>query len=264
MQFRRIQPKEELHHWIECFWIAQNDDPSPVVQKIIPDGFPEIIFHFGDPYLINLQGNWEQQSKNLLAGQITRYFHLKNTGRSHMMGIKLKPPALSQLFNLSMDSLTDSVVELTSRLASLNTLTERIHKASSNEIRIELIRDEFIKIAKAEGHGPIDKVIEVLFSKQGNASVASLSEIACVSDRQLERLFKKRIGLSPKFYARIIRFSYIFQKAQDRKLSWSELGLETGFYDQSHFIRNFKAFTGEDPSKYFFDEPSLANFFMKK
>lgn len=264
MQFRRIQPTEELRHWIECFWIARNDDPLPVVQKIIPDGFPEIIFHFADPYLINLRGNWEQQSKNLLAGQITRYFHLKNTGRSHMMGIKLKPAALTQLFDFSMDSITDAVVDLCTRLGSLNTMCERVHAASTDDDRIELIEDEFIKIAKPDLPGPIDKAIEVLFSKQGNASIISLCEAVGVSERQLERLFKKYIGLPPKFYGRIIRFSSVFQNAQERKMSWSELGLETGFYDQSHFIRNFKAFTGEDPSKYFFDQPSLANFFMRK
>ncbi len=264
MQFKRIIPREELRHWIECLWIAQNDDPSTIVQKIIPDGFPEIIFHFADPYIINLRGNWEQQSKNLLAGQITRYFHLKNKGRSHMMGIKLKPAVLLQLFDLRMDSLTDKVVELDSHLGSLNSLTKRIHVASVDDTRIELIQDEFLKAAKPDSSGPIDKAMEVLFSKQGNASVASLCEAACVSERQLERLFKKYIGIPPKFYARIIRFSYIFQNAQERKMSWSELGLETGFYDQSHFIRNFKAFTGEDPSKYFFDQPNLANFFMRK
>jgi AraC-like DNA-binding protein len=264
MQFKRIIPREELRHWIECFWIAQNGDPSPIIQKIIPDGFPEIIFHFADPYLINLRGDWEPQSKNLLAGQITRYFHLKNTGRSHMLGIKLKPASLAQLFDLSMDSLTDKVVELNSQLDSFHTLTDRIHAAPADDTRIELIQDEFIKRIKPTSSGPIDKALEVLFSKQGNVSVAHLSEAASVSERQLERLFKKYIGLPPKFYARIIRFSYIFQNAQEGKMSWSELGLETGFYDQSHFIRNFKAFTGEDPSKYFFDQPSLANFFMKK
>jgi len=263
MQFKRITPKEGLRKWIECFWIAQNDDPSTLVQKIIPDGFPEIIFHFADPYLINLDGNWEPQSQNLLAGQITRYFYLKNTGRSHMIGIKLRPAALSHLFDLSMDSLTDKVLELSS-LGFLNTLSERIHAALTDDDRIELIQEEFIKKTRPHLYTPIDKALEVLFSKQGNASIGSLSEISGVSERQLERLFKKYVGLPPKFYARIIRFSYIFQNTKEKKMSWSELGLETGFYDQSHFIRNFKAFTGEDPSKYFFDQPNLANFFMKK
>jgi YesN/AraC family two-component response regulator len=51
---------------------------------------------------------------------------------------------------------------------------------------------------------------------------------------------------------------------QKEKISWTQVGLESGYYDQAHFIKNFKAFTGEDPSRYFFEEPNLANFFLKK
>ena len=97
MQFTRIIPRKELINLIDCFWIVENDDPTPLLQKIIPDGFPEIIFHFGDPYSIKLREQWEHQSKSLLAGQITSYFHLQNTGRSSILGIKCKPAALTHL-----------------------------------------------------------------------------------------------------------------------------------------------------------------------
>jgi len=80
----------------------------------------------------------------------------------------------------------------------------------------------------------------------------------------LENLFKKWVGLSPKLFARIIRFSYIFQLVQDNNQSWSSLAYEAAYYDQSHFIRNFKSFTGENPADYSFDEENMANFFLKR
>jgi methylphosphotriester-DNA--protein-cysteine methyltransferase len=85
-----------------------------------------------------------------------------------------------------------------------------------------------------------------------------------IGERQLERLFRKYVGLSPKFYCRIIRFNYIFQLMQEQSPRLIDLTYDAGFFDQSHFIRNFKAFTGEDPSRYLFDEKNLANFFLKK
>ena len=54
MSFQRIPPPAELKNIIECYWIVENDDPSPVEEKIIPDGFAELIFHYGDPYQIRL------------------------------------------------------------------------------------------------------------------------------------------------------------------------------------------------------------------
>ncbi len=111
---------------------------------------------------------------------------------------------------------------------------------------------------------PINRAIHSIFSTNGMISVSELCGVSGMSERQLQRTFKKYIGLPPKLYARIIRFSRIFHVVQQKKLNGSELGLEAGFYDQSHFIRNFKAFTGEEPSQYFFDQPTLANFFLKK
>jgi len=266
MQFTRISPREELNNLIECYWTVESDDPAPLLQKIIPDGFPEMIFHFGDAYTIKLRQQWELQPKNLLAGQITSHFHLQNTGRSSILGIKFKPAALTHLFDISMHELTNRVVELNSTLpGKLDALENTLRLAVSHLHRIEIIQEYLTKIyPKGLTETPIEKAIATIFSTKGMISVGEICDSAMTSERQLERLFKKYIGLSPKFYARIIRFSHIFQVVQEKEMSGSALGLESGFYDQSHFIKNFKAFTGEDPSRYFFDQPNLANFFLKK
>ncbi|MGC4021921.1 MAG: helix-turn-helix domain-containing protein [Cyclobacteriaceae bacterium] len=75
-------------------------------------------------------------------------------------------------------------------------------------------------------------------------------------------MFRTYVGLSPKFYARIIRFNKIFSLIEKNDPQWIDLMNEAGFYDQSHLIRNFKAFTGEDPSAYNFSKKTLANFFL--
>lgn len=79
MIFKRITPPADLEKIIDCYWIVENDDPAPHRQKIIPDGFCEIIFHYRDPYRICLTDTWEQQYMHLLAGQISRHFYLENT-----------------------------------------------------------------------------------------------------------------------------------------------------------------------------------------
>src|SRR5688500_5147267 len=112
MQFNRLDPPEELKHLVECYWIVKSSDSTPSIQKIIPDGFPEIIFHFADPYRIKLTSEWELQQNSLIAGQISKYFFLENSGASDILGIKLKPTALAQLFGTNMFSLKDKVVAL--------------------------------------------------------------------------------------------------------------------------------------------------------
>ena len=63
MSYRRIDPPNELCRLIECYWIIDNPDTVSVEQKIIPDGFPEIILHYGDPFMIRLGSEWELQSR---------------------------------------------------------------------------------------------------------------------------------------------------------------------------------------------------------
>ncbi|MES2882523.1 MAG: DUF6597 domain-containing transcriptional factor [Bacteroidota bacterium] len=68
MFYQRIQPPKELVNFVECFWVMESADTTVQQQKIIPDGFPEIIFHYGDHYRIKMDGNWETQSLSLIAG----------------------------------------------------------------------------------------------------------------------------------------------------------------------------------------------------
>ena len=267
MGFQRIAPRTELSRFIECFWIVDNPDPSPVIQKIIPDGFPEMIFHFGDPYLIRLNEKWTKQSWSLLGGQMTSHFFLKNSGVSSILGIKFKPAALSLLFGVDMYALTNHVVSL-KQLShpDLTALEGLLSEAGDHTKRIEATEDYLSKNFRAVNNEPvINATVEKIFASNGMVSVTVICKENGCSERQLERMFRKYIGVSPKLYSRIIRFAYIFQVAQGRKeINGCELGLASGYYDQSHFIKNFKAFAGEGPSGYFFDQPSLANFFLKK
>jgi AraC-like DNA-binding protein len=267
MSFERISPRTELRQHIECFWIVEDPDASPVVQKIIPDGFPEMIFHFGDPYMIKLNSVWTRQSQSLLGGQMTSHFLLKNTGVSSILGIKFKPAAIALLFNIDMHTVTNRVVSLQG-LGHMDLMAfgDLLKNAGQNTNRIAAIEDYLSNYLCLDRNEPvITAAVEQIFSSNGMAPVTDICKHTCSSERQLERMFKKYIGLSPKLYSRIIRFAHIFQVAHGSKeMNGSELGIASGYYDQSHFIKNFKAFTGEEPSGYFFDESNLANFFLRK
>jgi AraC-like DNA-binding protein len=271
MEFTRISPHPDLEGFIECYWMMYSENSVPQVEKIIPDGFTEIIFNYGDVYKSKISGDWTLQSPNLLAGQLKTFFYLENTGRTGSIAIKLKPAALTQLFGFSMDQYLDKIVDLDSfSNPELKQLKEKIDECvrlgyNREEQFVKRILDEyFAKLIQTAPENPLEGPLNLIFSSNGLATVAEMVAVAGVSERQLERLFKKYIGLSPKYYARIIRFNYIFQLIKSKENSWAEIVYQSGYYDQSHFIHNFKAFTGEDPSAYFFGQKNMANFFLNK
>ena len=271
MDFTRITPHPDLDEFIECYWMMYSDDSVPIIEKIIPDGFTEIIFNYRDVYKSKTSGDWNLQSPNLLAGQLKTFFYLQSTGTTGSIAIKFKPAALTQLFGFRMDQYLDKIVDLDSFPNSeFQQLKERILACVNIGSKIpedfvkRILDDYFILLIQTASENPLKEPLKLIFSSHGLATVAEMVAIANVGERQLERLFKKYIGLSPKYYARIIRFNYIFKLIQSKKNSWTEIVYQSGYYDQSHFIQNFKAFTGEDPSSYFFEKKNMANFFLNK
>lgn len=268
MIYQHIEPIASLSHYIKSFWLVDSEsDTTPSKQKIIPDGYPELIFHYGDPFRIKIASTWSVQAQSLVAGQIRNHFHLENTGRSGMIGIKLMPFTLSKLFALDMSCFKDKVVSLASvdpeLLRSFALLTPSLAgKDKFIESIQSLISDQLGKVDNRETSYEV--AVKKILESKGSIPVAQLCQFINISERQLERQFLKHIGISPKLYARIIRFNYIFELMQNQDQSWSDLVYQSGFYDQSHFIKNFKEFTGEDPSTYGFDEKNMANFHLNR
>lgn len=264
MVFFRIEPHPQLKRLIECYWVVTDSSRIVNAQKIIPDGFTEIIFHFEDPYRTDISGTWCTQSQSLLAGQLKRYFHLENTGISGMVAVKFKPLALAQLFGLDMSRLTGKIVDLESLNFPALARLKNVALPFTGEAELKAKFDRFFLDYQQFPVNPVEIAMDLIFTSNGRIAVSDLARIAGINERRLERLFKKQVGLSPKYYGRIIRFNYIFQLVRLGEVPWNEIVYRAGYYDQSHFIRDFKAFTGEDPSAYYFEKEDLANFFLKK
>lgn len=266
MHFETFHPSDSLTQLVREYWIYENEDTSVSTQKIIPDGFGEIIIHYGDPYRINLNGQWETQQSLLFSSQISKSFFLENTGKSGMLGIKLYPAAFNELFQKDISPFTDQVVPLEGLIGESILPLKAIQEVGIT-LKNRLANAESWLVSLLTNLKPQTKIkhcLKVIFESHGMTDIDELAMSIDLSVRQLERQFKKVIGLTPKFYCRIIRFNYIFEVMKEHKDSWVRTALQSGYFDQSHFIKNFKEFTGEEPSAYGFDEVNLANFFLQK
>ena len=264
MYYEKKDPAAGLEQIIVSYWLVDSQgDGTEHIQKVIPDGYPEIILHYESPYRMKISDDWALQSKYLLAGQLTNHVWLQNTGKSGMVGIKFQPTALSKLFGVRMDELTDRVTPLPEEILSLFLpLIDRLEVG--NPAIFNTLDELFNKLVSKSSMtaGPSDIGVRQILENNGLVSIKQLTDLTGTGERQLERRFKKDVGLSPKFYSRIIRFAHIFDLIQQKDKQWLDLVFESGFYDQSHFIKNFKEFTGEEPSKYGFDKEDMANFHL--
>jgi AraC-like DNA-binding protein len=265
MNFGRIAPAPDLAKFVECYWYAESEDATPCSKKIIPDGYPEFVFHHGDPYRISLDGKWRLQTPDLVGGQLQKFFWLENSGVTGSFGITFKPTALTHLFDIDMQTLTNRVESLRETISGMELLAVEMIDSRTSAERIKIAEPflrSFIKSDPAEH--VVDKALDILRSREGLIPIQELCDQVNIGDRQLQRLFQRYVGLPPKFYARVIRFNKIFRMIRTPGTTWTDIVFASGYYDQSHFIRNFKSFTGEDPTAFAFEKSTLTNFFAYK
>jgi len=110
----------------------------------------------------------------------------------------------------------------------------------------------------------IDHAANLIVEKNGMVNIADIMKDVFMSRRSFERNFFKKVGLSPKYYARIRRMSNLMNLIAGKKnIDWADIFCKCEFYDQSHFIKDFIEFTGRTPQQYLKENTELANIIEK-
>jgi AraC-like DNA-binding protein len=243
MQYREILPPSALSSIVRFFWILEYDGAlgKPVKYKLLAEGFPGLIFFFNSQY-------------GALNGQTTEHKEFIIPGEFKMMGVYLHPYALSLLFNIPANELIHQQVTLDTIGKNLfKGLEERLFDAPDDEQRINLmIRFLYEKLngitIPSKG---FQACIQHVVNNGGSTELDTLSRLVGISHRQLERRFKKEAGFSPKLFSRLMRFQACLRYAKKETNSMTDLAYLAGYFDQSHFIREFKEFSGICPKQYF-------------
>lgn len=143
---------------------------------------------------------------------------------------------------LALDELFDpkKIYRLGKRLIEQNSFEEIVHSME------QFLIDEQGRVFSDIN---IKTAVQRIKEEKGLISIKSLIKELSVSRDVFEKRFRAKVGVTPKQYAKIIRFRNLLQKADFRD-SLTEIGLDSGYYDQSHFIRDFKSFTGKLPSEF--------------
>jgi len=195
----------------------------------------------------------EKQDSSIVVGPQTE--RLTITMGYHHLVIKVgfQPGGLYRLLGIPMQELLrPEAFEATDLLGNeINEVNEQL-KAAASFVEMKGIVENYLlkKSRKIKQQLPIDSVLPLLIREGGLINIDVLASTACLSNRQFERVFKDRIGLSPKFFSRLVRFAnaWVLKEASPT-LTWIKIAHQCGYYNQMHLIRDFKEFTGTNPSE---------------
>lgn len=271
MKYLKFKPAAVLHPFVECYYSWQSGD-TPIKDLIVespPSGFCSIVFNSGDPYFLqNKKHERLPVPKQFIAGQSIYSYKLFLNGHISLAGIVFKPAALATLFDLPTFEYTEERIDLRNVFDKwqVDTLIEKIDRAGEVEDRIMLLEEFVLNQHHKRKIEPdyIDYAANLIVEKNGLLNVSDLIKDIYMSRRNFERRFFKKVGLSPKYYARIRRISYLMNLIAGKKeVDWSSVFSECEYYDQSHFIKDFLEFTGRTPRQYLEENRELATMVEK-
>ena len=272
MRYQEFDPPPQLAPWVKLFWIFENQSNETSPETIVADGSPELIVHFGEPFSeVDRLGEFAKQPSAILCGQLTRPLVLHSSRHAGMLGIRFHTVGMSHLLLSSkigahsMKELTDLRADASVWFSDIDRLIDEVCLAANDLERLaagcRFLRESLV-VDQSRGFGcqKLQKIVDRVLQLRGDVTIDALSDLAGVSRRSLELAFQDKVGISPKTFCRIVRFRQVFEAVTENEISpsWLNLALDTGFFDQSHLIRDFRQFTGDSPTEFLKKSSPLA------
>lgn len=257
--YRIRLPHAALRPFIECYWFLKMtvEPPGYLDELIFTDGRADIVFTYDSPY-VRIKGGESADGALIRASNVDaqrRYpVRIRQRGRLHLIGVRFRPGGLSAFVRIPVHELSGYTVGLSDGLGPEGAaLEEKLFWAAGRiQAQVDLLDHFFLsRMAVLPEYRRVMSWVQEMEHHRGLISVRDLSRAAGLSMRSVDRLFKRVIGLPPKFFARTVRFRHVHKHLLKCPAArWDEIVVSYGYFDQSHFIKDVTSLTGVDPTAY--------------
>ena len=225
--------------------------------KHYADGLPGIMFHETEGGLFYHDLDSADEGTELyplfIYGQTLEPIELTVYGNFKLIIFYLQPHVLKEIFQIDADKIVDECIDMTTlALKGVKELLRQLQATHYIEEQTDLLAHFLAKLVPTETQTqPLDEIIQQIEFNNDSFNFSAISNGFPGSQRTFQRMFKKNVGLSPRLFARVAKFNNSLQKLESSDFqSLTELAHQSGYADQSHFIRTFKEFTGLTPKEF--------------
>lgn len=251
MRFDHFIPCDLLKPFIEGFVIQEAEEEKQY--KVLPGTGLVIGFQFKGRLSL-IEDNHEcLLARSGITGITDRFKIFKNSQNIGSVLVYFKETGASHFFKNSLHEIFTESISLDNFIirSELLVVEEQLYEAKTDKERITVIENFLVsKIMHTETDKLVAAALALIYKNKGNIRIAQLAKDLNISQSPLEKRFRQVVGTSAKKFASIIRLKHAINTFSPQQ-SITQIGYEAGFYDQAHFIKEFKAFTGETPSSFF-------------
>jgi AraC-like DNA-binding protein len=268
MEYREFAPIPQLAGAVDRIWVLEGEGPQAdaPAEPILPDGRPELILHFGDPFERVDERGTARQAAVLYAGQVTSPLLLRPTGRVAVIGVRFHPHGAAALLSHPQHELAGLTLGVDAICAPLGRALIAVEESADDLVRaaaaVQTVLARWIQPKRIDAR--VRFAVEAIDQSRGRASVDHVAAAAGITRRHLERCFLDSVGVTPKRLARVTRFQHALQMLQrtTSRGQGAATAAACGYADQSHFIRDFREFAGCSPAEHLLRDGLLTGFFI--
>lgn len=270
MKHEIFGPSNDLAEFVKCYWTLESlKEKTPARNTIVPDGCMKLIFHYGDLYRHYPENEISQTlPRCFLIGQLTRPYVVEPTGITGTFFVCFHPNGFLPFTTIAIKEMENTAVTLKKLFGNDGQrIEQKILNANSTSEKINLVETFLLNQLTDEINAEhiVKSTVETILAANGQFSVNEFSQQNNVNRRQLVRKFSTAIGLSPKQLSKIIRIQATLKALLTKEVtSLTDLAYENDYFDQAHFIKDFKEFTGLTPKEFYKENLKMSLIFDSK
>jgi len=245
VEYREFLPDENLQPYIYCYWELKTKEELQEAfhYRVVADGCIDIFFELS------------KAEENFVMGFCKKFTSFELPNQFHYIGIRFLPTMFPQLFGVDASELSDKFSELKTILPDTSNFISKNFTSELKQEKIKVRLDEYflaeISNAQFDDDNRLYDALDAILTNFGLINIETDIQTG-FSPRQLRRVFNQYVGATPKVFSKVVRFQNILKaKPSKQSLRQNKLFYDVGYFDQSHFIKEFKNFYGVTPSKAF-------------
>lgn len=250
-----FNPHPLLRHCVDSYLIVSVDQPEGFIENnFYPHVTQSLVFGLDQANTVYDCTHSEFSAPHFIVGPNDMVCRIRMFSGMSKMIIRFKPGGLYKIFQLSAWQFNnrsgDAVKFLGKQIIEINNQLKATHASRKIELADAWLIEK-LQIPKKTDRN-VDEAIQLIERTKGNISLRELEEATFTTKRTLERHFLEQVGLHPKTFSRLVRFNGVIRFIETNlDVKWRQLADSFGYYDQSHFIHEFKTLTGGLPNDYF-------------